>query len=67
MRFRAARATSWSIAMRDYGAHGDRFANKKPHSTRRRPRDEAGDGTPMQRAASPIVDGDKSDKSPSVA
>jgi hypothetical protein len=33
MRFRAARATSWSIAMRDYGAHGDRFANKKPHST----------------------------------
>jgi hypothetical protein len=30
MRFRAARATSRSIAMSDYGAHGDRFANKKP-------------------------------------
>ena len=33
MRFRAARATSWSIAMSDYGAHGDRFANKKPTAT----------------------------------
>ena len=32
MRFRAARATSGSVAISDYGAHGDRFANKKPHS-----------------------------------
>jgi hypothetical protein len=30
MRFRAARATSRSIAMSDYGAHGDRFANRNP-------------------------------------
>src|SRR5258708_38532669 len=30
MRFRAARATSWSIAMSDYGAQGDRVATKSP-------------------------------------
>src|SRR5258708_23687587 len=30
MRLRAARATSWSVAMSDYGAHGDRFADKNP-------------------------------------
>jgi hypothetical protein len=29
MRFRAARATSLSVAMWDYGAHGERFANEK--------------------------------------
>jgi hypothetical protein len=30
MRFRAAQATSWVVAMSDYGAHGDRFATKSP-------------------------------------